>query len=79
MRHPCIDIRDLESQMLFEKELEWEDMYKLSEKTALGSNDSMILNVLESSSLSFVVSANYDLSYGVMQSNVNKVILVPIL
>ncbi len=72
-----IDMRDLESQKLFEKELEWENMYKLSEKTALGSNDSMILNVLESSSLPFVVSADYDLAYGVMQSTTDKVILVP--
>lgn len=72
-----IDMRDLESQSLFEKELEWENMYRLSEKTALGSNDSMILNVLESSAFPFVVSADYDLAYGVMQSNCAKVILVP--
>ncbi|MNT99077.1 hypothetical protein D3C72_2418320 [compost metagenome] len=37
----------------------------------------MILNVLESSVLPFVVSADYDLAYGVMKSSSNKVILVP--
>ncbi|MFP5520647.1 MAG: hypothetical protein ACLGGX_12140 [Bdellovibrionia bacterium] len=72
-----IDMRDHASQDLFDKELKWENMYRLSEKTALGSNDSMILNVLVSSSLPFVVSADYDLAYGVMQSSADKVILVP--
>lgn len=72
-----IDMRDFKSQNLFEHELKWANMYRISEQTALGSNDSMILNVLESSSVPFVVSADYDLAYGVLQANGDKVILVP--
>nr|BFD63655.1 hypothetical protein BdHM001_23360 [Bdellovibrio sp. HM001] len=72
-----VDMRDGSSQRLFQKELKWENMYVLSEQTALGSNDAMILNVLESSVMPFVVSADYDLAYGVMKSNSEKTILVP--
>ncbi|MNL01761.1 hypothetical protein D3C87_1222440 [compost metagenome] len=72
-----IDMREGNSAHLFPKGLNWENMYALAETTALSSNDAMILNVLESSVLLFVVSADYDLAYGVMKSSSNKVILVP--
>ncbi len=72
-----IDMRDSQNQYLFQKELKWENMYSLSEETALGSNDAMILNVLNSSTLPFVISADYDLAYGVLKSQTDKIILVP--
>ena len=72
-----VDMRDQDTHRLFESELDWKNMYRLSEMTALGSNDSMILNVLESSSFPFVLSADYDLAYGVIYSASDKVILVP--
>ena len=72
-----IDMRDSRTQDLFNTELKWEKMYSLSEETALSSNDAMILNVLDSSSLPFVISADYDLAYGVLKSKSDKTILVP--
>jgi predicted nucleic acid-binding protein len=72
-----IDMRDSRTQDLFQAELKWENMYSLSEETALGSNDAMILNVLDSSTFPFVVSADYDLAYGVLKSKNDKIILVP--
>lgn len=72
-----IDMQNTDSQELFTKKLEWKRMCSLSEKTALGSSNAMILNVLDSSALPFIVSADYDLAYGVMQLNRNKTILVP--
>lgn len=52
-------------------------MYTLSEETGLGSNDAMILNVLDSSTFPLVISADYDLAYGVLKLQNNKTILVP--
>jgi predicted nucleic acid-binding protein len=72
-----VDMREGKSANLFPDGLKWEKMYSLAETTALSSNDAMILNVLESSSLPFVVSADYDLAYGVMKSSEPKAILVP--
>lgn len=72
-----IDMRNESSQSLFIKQLKWEEMYSISEQTAISSNDAMILNLLESSVLPFVVSADYDLAYGIMNSQADKVILVP--
>lgn len=72
-----IDMRSGESQKYFEKELLWEKMYAISEDTCLGSSDSMLMNVLNSSIFPFIVSADYDLAYGVLQNSTNKSILVP--
>ncbi len=72
-----IEIRATESQKYLEKELSWENMYVLSEETCLGSNDAMILNVLLSGYFPFIVSADYDMAYGVMKSPAKKSILVP--
>jgi hypothetical protein len=72
-----IDMRAEDSKDLFRKELRWEEMYQKSEHTALGSQDAMILNLLDASTLPFVVTMDFDLAYGVMASTQDKVALVP--
>ncbi len=52
-------------------------MYSVSEETCLSSSDSMILNVLNSSIFPFVISADYDMAYGVLNNKNEKSILVP--
>ncbi len=72
-----IDMRDSDSSALFERELKWEEMYRLSEATALGSSDAMILNLLDSSILKFIVTSDFDLAYGAILSTQDKTALVP--
>jgi hypothetical protein len=71
-----IDMRSEDTKHLFRKELKWEDMYRLSEASALGTHDAMILNVLDSSHLNFVATTDFDLAYGVLLSS-DKASLVP--
>jgi hypothetical protein len=72
-----IDMRSTDSAELFRKPLQWESMYRLAEESALGSQDAMILNLLDSSVLPFVVTMDFDLAYGAMLSSQDKGALVP--
>lgn len=72
-----VELRASESQKFLENDLNWKTMYTLSEETCLGSNDAMILNVLNSSIFPFVVSSDYDMAYGILMSGESKSILVP--
>lgn len=72
-----IDMRADDSHDHFRKELRWEEMYRLCEATALGSQDAMLLNLLDSSVFPFIVTMDFDLAYGVMATTKDKVALVP--
>lgn len=72
-----VDMRDGGSKDLLRKELRWEAMYRLAEDSALGSQDAMILNMLDTSIFPFVVTMDFDLAYGVMLSAPDKTALVP--
>ncbi len=72
-----IDMRASDTSQFFRKELNWGAMYRLSEETALGSQDAMILNILDSSVFPFVVTSDFDLAYGVLASTADKVAFVP--
>jgi predicted nucleic acid-binding protein len=72
-----IDMRSGNSTSLFINELKWENMYTLSEESAMGSSDAMILNLLKSSIFNFVITSDYDLAYGTMLSTKDKTALVP--
>lgn len=72
-----IEMRTGESDRYFAKPLEWEKMYSLAEETCLASSDAMILNVLNSSVFPFMISADYDMAYGVLKGSESKTILVP--
>jgi predicted nucleic acid-binding protein len=72
-----VDMRADGTPLLFRKELQWDEMYKISEQSALGSNDSMILNLLNSSVFPFVITSDFDLAYGVLASTQDKVAFVP--
>lgn len=63
-----IDMRSSDSKDLFDTELRWENMYHLAEQTALGSHDSMILNMFSSSKIEFLITMDFDLAYGAMAS-----------
>jgi predicted nucleic acid-binding protein len=72
-----IEMRTEDIKTIFNKELSWENMYKFAEESALGSNDAMILNLLDSSNFPFVITSDYDLAYGTILSTENKTALVP--
>lgn len=72
-----VDMRAEDADTHFRKELKWDDMYRLSEASALGSSDAMILNLLDSSTFSFVVTSDYDLAYGAILNTEDKVVLMP--
>lgn len=72
-----IEMRSDDARALFEKDLRWESMYRLVEESALGSQDAMILNLLDCSVFPFVVTMDFDLAYGVMLSTKDKTALVP--
>lgn len=72
-----VDMRSSDSKNLFRKELCWESMYRLAEESGMGSNDAMILNLLDSSIFPFVITMDFDLAYGVMLSAPDKTALVP--
>lgn len=72
-----LEMRSGESDKFFHTPLEWEKMYSIAEDTCLGSSDSMILNVLNSSIFPFIISADYDMAYGVLQNANDKLILIP--
>lgn len=70
-------MRTEDAKFYFRKELRWENMYRLSEASALGSSDAMILNLLDSSIFSFVVTSDFDLAYGAALNTEDRVALVP--
>lgn len=72
-----IDMRSDEISQLFNAPLEWAKMYSIAEDTGLGSSDAMLLNVLNSGVFSFIVSADYDIAFGVVQSKKDKSVFVP--
>jgi hypothetical protein len=73
-----IDMRASDSKKLFPNDLHWQSMYRLAEETALGSQDSMILNLFNSSVIPALVTMDFDLAYGVMASSQDdKVVFVP--
>ncbi len=72
-----MDMRAEDSKNFFRKNLQWEEMYRLSEESALSSQDAMILNMLDASIFPFVITMDFDLAYGVMLSTRDKVALVP--
>lgn len=72
-----VDMRSEDSKEFFRKKLDWTEMYRVSEKTAIGSQDAMILNLLDASVFPFVVTMDYDMAYGVTYCTQDKVALIP--
>lgn len=72
-----IEMRSGDSKSNFTKELEWGNLYKICESTAMGSNDAMILNLFDSSVFKFVITLDYDLAYGTILNTTDKIALVP--
>lgn len=72
-----IDMRADDAKELFHKELHWDSMYRLAEESAMGSQDAMILNLFDCSIFPFVVTMDFDLAYGVLQSTTDKTAIVP--
>lgn len=72
-----LDVRSNQDLSYFEKPLAWERMYSISEATCLSASDSMLVNVLLSSTFPFIVSADYDISYAVLASELPKTALLP--
>jgi hypothetical protein len=72
-----VGVREAEEGKLFSKKLEWENLYKLSSKTCMSSQDAMLLNLFDCSVFPVLISADYDLAYGLLAEENEKVVLVP--
>jgi predicted nucleic acid-binding protein len=72
-----VDMRSDDAKELFRKDLHWDSMYRLAEESALGSSDAMILNLFDCSVFPILVTSDFDLAYGVLQSTEDKVVFVP--
>ncbi len=55
----------------------WEAMHSIVGRTCMATSDAMLLNVLIHSAFPFIVSADYDIAYGVRAENTEKVALIP--
>ncbi len=58
-------------------DVSWERMIELSETSALGVNDSMILNMFESTSIPYLVTTDFDVVYSGAISNNTQIIFCP--
>jgi predicted nucleic acid-binding protein len=72
-----IGVREAEESKLFKKKLEWENLYRLSAKTCMASQDAMLLNLFDCSIFQILISTDYDLAYGNLAETNDKVVLVP--
>lgn len=72
-----VDMRSEDISSLFRKDLQWENMYRFAEESALGSHDAMILNLFEASVFPILITMDYDLAYGVMLNAKDKHVFVP--
>lgn len=72
-----LDTKEVDNTTLFREDLKWENMYRISEETALGSSDAMILNLFNASIFTFLITSDYDLAYGLAVSTQNKVAIIP--
>ncbi len=59
------------------EDVSWSDMYKTSEKSGLSINDSMILNIFESTDIPFLMTTDFDLVYAAALSPVSKIVFCP--
>lgn len=59
------------------KDVSWEEMYAISEKSGLGISDSMILNMFESTSIPFLITTDFDLVYASAISDNTKLVFCP--
>lgn len=72
-----IGVREAEDSKLFRKKLEWENLYRLSAKTCMASQDAMLLNLFDCSIFPILISTDYDLAYGNLAETNDKLVLVP--
>ena len=73
-----LQLRGSDSLPFLKKPIEWNDMYKLSEKTGVSTNDSMILNAFFTSKFGTIISADFDVAYGVeVQASSDKMCFIP--
>ena len=72
-----IELRESDTNELIKEKVSWKNMCKISERTCISSSDAMILNMLNCSTLPFLVSADYDMAYAMLAEPNEKTILVP--
>lgn len=72
-----VDMRASDAKELFRKDLHWDNMIDISEATALGGHDAMILNLFDCSIFPYLVTSDFDLAYGVMHGAEGKTVITP--
>ncbi len=72
-----LSLRKGEMSPEVKKEVSWENMFNISEKSALGINDSMILNMFKSTDIPILVTTDFDLVYASAIEFDTKVVFCP--
>jgi hypothetical protein len=72
-----LDMKDPNIEKYFPEGVNWSEMYKISERTCLGTSDAMIINMLNSSILPFAVSADYDMAFSIITQEKSKTLFTP--
>ncbi len=77
MKLKYLSVRKGEKSPEVNGDVSWERMIELSETSALGVNDSMILNMFESTSIPYLVTTDFDVVYSGAISNNTQIIFCP--
>lgn len=72
-----VGVREAEDGALFSKKLKWENLYVISAKTCMSSQDAMLLNLFDSSVFDILITTDFDLAYGNLAEANSKCVLVP--
>lgn len=77
MKLKYLSVRKGEQSPEVTGDVQWDRMYQISETSALGVNDSMIINMFESTSIPFLVTTDFDIVYSGAISDNTKIIFCP--
>ena len=72
-----LSVRKGENSSEVTGDVSWERMYKISESSALGINDAMILNMFESTNIPILVTTDFDVIYSGAISKNHQLIFCP--
>lgn len=73
-----LQLRGEDSEQKLQKPIDWNDMYRILEKTGSSSNDAMILNAFFTSKLPAIITADFDVGYAVLaEKDPSKTCFVP--
>lgn len=72
-----LSMYNVDQKDIFDKKITWENAISICSDIGAGFSDSMILNVLQCTTLPFAISLDSDLAYSVMANPHSKDVLIP--